>query len=69
MNNRKVKMTVVEAIDIIEGKNEEPASEEQTVDAWQYLINTGVCWELQGFYGRTAARLIEERVCSAASRR
>lgn len=65
----KIQMTVVEAIDIIEGRDEEPASEEETVNAWQYLINTGICWELQGFYSRTATRLIEERVCSAASRR
>ena len=33
------------------------------VEAWQVLINSGLVWSLQGFYGRTAARLIEDGVC------
>ena len=30
------------------------------LDAWAYLIRTGQCWSLQGFYGRGAANLIEQ---------
>ncbi len=40
-------------------------SEEQVYAAWQYLIDTGLCWSLQGWFGRTAASLIESGVCTA----
>ena len=58
---------IMDAIDICEGLVESTQSEER--EAWQYLINTGVCWELQGWFGRTAARLIEDGVCHEASER
>ena len=32
------------------------------VDAWQHLHNTGLAYRLQGWFGRTAQRLIEEGV-------
>jgi len=41
-------------------------SEEQVIEAWQHLINTGLCWQLQGFFGRTASALIEQGICSPA---
>ena len=43
----------------------EGASEEQQLEAWQYLIDTGLCWQLQGCFGRQAERLIEAGVCHA----
>ena len=33
--------------------------------AWQYLIDTGVVWRMQGFYGRTARDLIARGTCKA----
>ena len=41
-------------------------SEEQYLEAWQYLIDSGLCWKLQGFFGRQAAALIDEGLCSPA---
>jgi hypothetical protein len=46
------------AIDIIEGI--EDASFEEQISAWQQLVNTGLVWQLQGWYGRTAKQLIEQ---------
>lgn len=34
-------------------------SEEQFLEAWQLLVNTGLAWRLQGWFGRTARDLIE----------
>lgn len=40
-------------------------SEDQYIDAWQTLVDTGLAWQLQGWFGRTAARLIEDGVIHA----
>jgi hypothetical protein len=42
---------------------QEPESEEQHIAAWQHLIDTGVCWQLQGWFGRRAVDLIREGIC------
>lgn len=42
-------------------------SEENFIAANQYLIDTGLCWQLQGFFGRQAASLIEQGLCHPAS--
>lgn len=42
-----------------------PESEEQVIEAWQHLINTGMAWRLQGWFGRTAASLIEQGICQS----
>ena len=40
----------------------EPDDEEQLIDAWQHLVDTGLAWQLQGSFGRTAQQLINEGV-------
>jgi hypothetical protein len=44
-----------------EGEN---ATEEEQLEAWVYLIKTGMCWQLQGWFGRVATDLIESNVIS-----
>lgn len=44
----------------------EGASEKEQLSAWQYLIDTGACWKLQGWFGRTAQNLIEQGLCLKA---
>lgn len=44
---------------------EEAESEEQVVEAWQFLHDTGLAYQLQGWFGRTAQSLIEQGVINA----
>lgn len=43
---------------IIEYENGD-ADDEQTLELLQYLVDTGLAWQLQGHYGRVATALIE----------
>jgi len=40
----------------------EAESEEQQIEAWQYLHDTGLAYKLQGSFGRTAQYLIESGI-------
>ena len=55
---------VVGFIMAFEGGDEE-LTEEQIIDGFQHMIDDGTVWHLQGFYGRTAAGLIEAGHCKA----
>lgn len=64
MELRKTKfyksMTPYLACAIAEGFCEgENASEKEVLSAWQWLSDTGRCWQLQGFYGRTVVQLLK----------
>lgn len=48
----------------IESKNEN-----QVIEAWQHLIDTGIVWTLQGWYGRNAKRLIDNGIVRPPSKR
>lgn len=51
-----------DAIGIVEGWIEFE-SDNQVIEAWQHLIDTGLTWSLQGWYGKTALQLIKEGIC------
>lgn len=59
--------SIYDACAVVEGFDGEDHTEEEVLAAWQYLVDTGMAWKLQGFYGRTAAALIEAGLISAAS--
>lgn len=56
MNN----ITDYQAVGLAEGFEE--GTEEQIIEAWQYLHDTGLAYKLQGWFGRTAQSLIEQGV-------
>jgi len=38
-------------------------SEEEIISFFQELIDSGLVWQLQGFYGRLATQLISQGLC------
>ena len=56
MNN----LTDYQAVGLAEGFEE--GTEEQIIEAWQYLHNTRLAYKLQGWFDRTAQSLIEQEV-------
>jgi len=56
-------MTSYDACAAIEGFDGQEHTEDEIIEAFQFLIDCGDAWTLQGFYGRTAASLIEQGLC------
>ena len=43
----------------------ETDDEAEVIEAWQHLVDTGIAWTLQGWFGRNAMRLIENGIIQA----
>ena len=57
-----MKINNYNAVGIAEGFIE--CEDQKTINkAWQHLIDTGLAWSLQGWFGRTAESLIEQGIC------
>jgi len=53
-------MDIFKATMMAEGaEGYEAETKEEYLEAWQFLVDTGICWTLQGWFGRTARDLIE----------
>jgi hypothetical protein len=66
----KIKWTLYLATAYAEGFGEgEGATKQEQKEAWQYLIDTGECWKLQGWFGRTAGQLIADGICKPAKKK
>jgi len=57
------------AVSIAEDFCDFTPTEQETIEAWQHLIDTGLAWTLQGWFGRRATELIEQGMCSAPVRK
>ena len=60
-------MDLWKAVQIVEGDIE--CLEHEWVEAWQWLIDEGHVWKLQGWYGRQAVELIDNGICSKPPRK
>jgi hypothetical protein len=58
-----MEMTPINAVLIAEGEIE--TDQETQIEAWQYLVDTGLAWSLQGAFGRMAQQLIDQEVITA----
>lgn len=63
--NQRSKRTwsIFDATMTAERCDEDP--QEEIVEAWAILIKTGLCWKLQGWFGRNAHNIIEGGSISA----
>ena len=53
------------ATSVAEGFADFEPSEDEIHDAWQYLVDIELVWQLQGWFGRTARELIEAGLIKA----
>jgi hypothetical protein len=57
---------VMDMLDKIMQYEEDGMDEAETKSFFQELVNTGLAWQLQGHYGRTAVRMLEAGLIEAS---
>jgi len=57
----KIIWTLHNAVHYAEGFGED-ASKKEEIEAWAYLIKTNIVWKLQGWFGTTANKLIQQGI-------
>jgi len=60
-------MSLASATSFILRYETEDLTEDEVIEGFQTLIDTGLAWTMQGHYGRTAASLIEAGLCHPKS--
>jgi hypothetical protein len=60
--------TPYDASAAVEGFDGQEHDEETLLSAWQYLVDSGLAWRLQGWYGRTASVLISQGLINAPAK-
>lgn len=55
---------VLDFIMRLEGEAED-LTQDEVIEGFQHLIDTGMAWNLQGSYGRASMSLIEQGYCTA----
>lgn len=55
---------MIDIVDKIIAYESGELDEAETIEFFQQLINTGMAWQLQGSYGRTAMALINAGECT-----
>lgn len=56
-------MDMTNLIDNITAYEHDELTEKEEIELFQYLIDTGKAWTLQGHYGRRADQLINDGLC------
>ena len=56
-------MSVMPAVDKIMAYEAGDMNDEEMVEFFQELIDSGMAWKLQGHYSRTAAALLKAGLC------
>ena len=54
-----------DVVDLITRYEQGQLGEDEELELFQHLVDTGLAWKLQGHYGRTAVALIEADLIEA----
>jgi len=62
MTENEIRLNAIQIAEQWDGYDD--VTESEYILAWQHLIDTGMCWSLQGWFGRTAIAMVEAGHCT-----